>query len=137
MDEYGSHKKELIKYWLDKAKESLDSAKSEIDANRITFAVNRLYYALFYAFSAVLISKGKSYSKHSVVRSEFHRSFVKPGIIDKKTGRLYDELFNARHQGDYVPMIDFDKDIVVAQYEDIKMVLPKFEELVELYQKGK
>ena len=96
-------KKQLIKYWLEKSEESIASAKSEISYGRLSFAVNRLYYAMFYAITAILTAKGESYRKHSGVRTALHRDFVKTGKINKESGRIYDELFNARHQADYTP----------------------------------
>lgn len=38
---------EVIRYWLEKAKESLSAAQDEMKAGRLSFAVNRIYYALF------------------------------------------------------------------------------------------
>ncbi len=114
------HRDELVNYWLEKAEESIQSASSEIGNDRLSFAINRLYYALFYSMSAILTAKGDSYSKHSGVRSALHRDFIKTGKIDKQVGRLYDELFNARHQADYTPLVEFDKEIVKEQYSDVK-----------------
>lgn len=113
------HRYELVNYWLEKAEESIQSASSEIENDRLSFAINRLYYALFYSMSAILTAKGDSYSKHSGVRAALHRDFIKTGKIDKQIGRLYDELFNARHQADYTPLVEFDKEIVKEQYSDV------------------
>lgn len=112
-------REELVNYWLEKAEESIQSASSEIDNDRLSFAINRLYYALFYAMSAISTARGVSYSKHSGVRAALHRDFIKTGKIDKKIGRLYDELFNARHQADYTPLVEFDKEIVKEQYSEV------------------
>lgn len=114
------HKEEeLVNYWFEKAEESIQSASSEIENDRLSFAINRLYYTLFYSMSAILITNGDSYSKHSGVRAALHRDFIKSGKIDKQVGRLYDELFNARHQADYTPLVEFDKEIVKEQYSDV------------------
>jgi uncharacterized protein (UPF0332 family) len=115
--------KELVQYWFNKANESLESAKSEFCENRLTFAVNRLYYAMFYSVTALLTTQGVNPSKHAAVRAAFHRDFVHTNLIEKKFGRLYDELFHARHQGDYMPMIDFEPDIVQQQINDVEAFL--------------
>lgn len=124
------HRTQLALYWLDKADESLNSAKSELEAGRLTFAVNRLYYAMFYAVSALFVSSNQHYGKHSAVRAALHRDFIKPGLIDKQVGRLYDKLFNARQQGDYVPLVEFDKDIVVEQAVDVGQLLSQLRQIV-------
>ncbi len=124
------HRMQLALYWLDKADESLNSATSELEADRLTFAVNRLYYAMFYAVSALFAAKNLSYGKHSAVRSALHREFIKTGLIDRSLGRLYDELFNARQQGDYVPLVEFDREVVVEQANDVGGCLPQLRQLV-------
>jgi uncharacterized protein (UPF0332 family) len=124
------HRTRLALYWLDKADESLNSATSELEAGRLTFAVNRLYYAMFYAVSALFAAKNLSYGKHSAVRSALHREFIKPGLIGRSLGRLYDELFNARQQGDYVPLVEFDREVVNEQVNDVGECLPQLRQLV-------
>ncbi len=125
------HRIQLALYWLDKADESLHSAQSEPEAGRLTFAVNRLYYTMFYAASALFVSTNQSYGKHSAVRAALHRDFIKPGLIDKGIGRLYDESFNARQQGDYAPLVEFDQEVVGAQTSDVTRVLPQLRRLVD------
>lgn len=124
------HRKQLALYWLDKAEESLKSANSELQAKRLTFAVNRLYYTMFYAVSALFVAKNQSYSKHSAIRAALHRDFIKPGLMEKRVGRLYDELFNARQQGDYTPLVEFDIEVLTEQASDVSEMLTQFRYLV-------
>ena len=63
----------VLAYWLDKSAEAIASADAEFAAGRYSFAVNRAYYACFYALSAVLLSDGQKYGKHSGVRAALHR----------------------------------------------------------------
>ena len=110
----------LVQHWLERAEESLASARSELEAGRLSFVVNRLYYAVFYIVTAALAAKGTQHVKHSVVRASFHREFVRAGYVEKPYGRLYDELFHARHQGDYVPMVLFEDAVVRQQLQDVE-----------------
>lgn len=126
-----AEKEELVNYWLEKSEESIASAKSEIEHDRLSFAVNRLYYAMFYAMTAILTAKGETYSKHSGVRAALHRDFIKVGKIDIEVGKLYDKLFNARHQADYTPLVEFDKNVVVQQYEKVDNALNIFKAITE------
>ena len=59
-----------------------------------------------------------------------HREIIKPGLIDRSLGRLYDELFNARQQGDYVPMVEFDREVVVEQAGEVGEYLPQLRQLI-------
>jgi len=77
--------------------------------------MNRLYYAAFYGVSAVLLEQEKSFRKHSGVRAAFHRQFIKTGLLDMKWGRLYDQIFEDRQEGDYVVFVSFEQEYVLFQ----------------------
>lgn len=47
-------KKELIKYRLNRARETLEEAKISIENKRYLLAANRIYYTSFYAVESVL-----------------------------------------------------------------------------------
>jgi len=109
------HRKAVIEYWWEKANASVLSAKREFDAGAYSFAINRIYYALYYAVSAVLFARNLSFKKHSGVRAAFHREIVKTGLIATKWGKLYDRLFEDRQEGDYVAMVEFEREYVETQ----------------------
>jgi uncharacterized protein (UPF0332 family) len=113
----------MVRYWWFKAVDSLASARREYEAGSYSFATNRLYYAAFYAVSAVLLGRQQSFRKHSGVRAAFHRQFIKTGMLDMKWGRLYDQLFEDRQEGDYVVFISFEADYVRTQLELCSMFL--------------
>ena len=101
------HKKALIEYWMEKARESLESAKSEYKADRLSPAINRVYYACFYAVGALLLSKGIKTSTHSGCIQKFGEHFINTGLISKGLGRHYSVLYENRLKGDYDDFIDF------------------------------
>ena len=120
----------VVSYWWEKAEDSLLSAARELDAGALVFSINRLYYVLYYAVSAVLLRKEFTFSKHSGVRAAFHREIIKSGLMDTKWGRLYDQLFEDRHEGDYVALTDFDKLYVeekLLQCSQFLLILKKVE----------
>jgi uncharacterized protein len=89
-----------------------------------------VYYALYYAVSAVLLRKEFTFSKHSGVRAAFHREIIKTGLMNTEWGRLYDQLFEDRHEGDYVALTDFDKLYVeekLTQCRQFLLILKKVE----------
>lgn len=108
----------VVQYWLEKADEALVSAKSELNANRLTFAFNRAYYACFYAASALLLKQGLKFSKHSGVRAALHQHLIKTGKLSKAFGDTYDWLFDDRQEGDYLPLIRFEREQVEQAITD-------------------
>jgi hypothetical protein len=55
----------LVQYRMARANEALEEARLLFDANHLHTYVNRLYYACFYAMSALLLTRGRSASKHA------------------------------------------------------------------------
>ena len=110
----------LVAYRLERARESLEEARILLDRGYGNTFVNRLYYACFYAVSALLLTKGLSSAKHSGIRSLFHQSIVKSGLVDLESGQLYDRLFDNRQKGDYTDLVRFDPHEVGDWYDDAR-----------------
>ena len=106
------HKSTIIKYWMEKSRESMESAKSEFNSDRNTTAVRNLYYACFYAVSAVLLKEGRSFKKHTAVKAALHKDLIRTGIVDTEWGKFYNRIFDSRHEGDYQPLRTFDAEEV-------------------------
>ena len=123
----GGSLKEIVNYWLEKAKDSLEAAKDELEAGRLSFSVNRIYYACFYVVSAVLLQKGLKFKKHSGVRAAFHKHLVKSGLVSREIGQFYDEMFEARQRADYIELVHFKR-------EQIEKWLEKAREFIEAVQ---
>jgi len=109
------HRAGVVQYWWTKAEECLSSAQRELNAGALAFAKNRIYYAAFYAVSAALLERQASFKKHSGVRAAFHREFVRSGLLDVKWSKFYDQLFEDRQEGDYIALIDFEREYVESQ----------------------
>lgn len=110
--------REAADHWLRKATAALQSASSEQRAGRHDFSINRSYYAVFYAASATLLILGKRFVKHSGLRVAFHRDLVKPGVVGVGDGKVYDRLFAARQQADYLELVSFGPEEASALLED-------------------
>lgn len=115
--------REIVVYWLEKAAQDLASAKENLSAGRLQNAVRDAYFACFHAFSAVLIKAGRTFRKHSEVRSILHRDYVKGRKLAVEWGKHYDWLFDNRQKADYRPLVDFD-------IEQVKDILEKSEGFV-------
>jgi hypothetical protein len=121
----------LIIYRLERAHESLDEALILLEKGHANTFVNRLYYACFYAVSALLLTKGLSSSKHSGVRSLFHKNFVRNRIVSSDKGELYDKLFDTRQKGDYADLVQFNLEEVRTWFKDVKSFVLFIEELIQ------
>lgn len=104
---------DLIRYRLDRARETLEDARVLVRSARWNAAVNRLYYACFYAVSAALLAEGLSASKHTGVRGLLNRCFVRTGRVPKDLAKFYNDLFEKRQEGDYLDFVEFGEEQVV------------------------
>ena len=107
-----AHKDALIRYWMEKARESMEAAQSEYDSGRYATAVRDLYYACFYSLTAVLLKKGISFKKHTAVKAALHKDLIKTGIVQPEWGKFYNKIFDSRHEGDYQPLRVFEAEEV-------------------------
>lgn len=120
----------LAGYWMEKADESLRAAGVLLEAGITGASMSRLYYAVFYAASALFAAKDIQYGKHSAVQAAVHRDLVKPGIITKEMGALYDRMFNARQEGDYKAFTVFSNDDVAGELAKVERFVQYFHTLV-------
>lgn len=118
----------MIAYRHEKADIALEDAAFLTDAGRYNLAANRLYYALYYAASALLLSKGISTKRHSGLITQIHLNFVKTGILSADEGALFKVMFDLRHEGDYEDFIDVER-------TDIDEYAPHVQELVDKLKK--
>ncbi len=116
--------KELIQYRIKRAHDSLEDARILSKAERWNACINRLYYACFYAVTALLAQKGLHSAKHSGVRSLFNLHFVKTEKVPKHQATTYNDLFERRHESDYVDFVSF-------KSSQIHPLLAKAESFVE------
>ncbi len=98
---------EIVLY-LNAAREALAAARTTLDAGFYRTAAGRMYYAAFYSVTALLKTKGLSFSKHTAVLSAFRRYFIKTGVFRTAYSDLYKRLFDLRHTSDYdiLTMVD-------------------------------
>lgn len=114
----------LVKYRLERAKNTLLDAKKYIGEATSESTVNRIYYAMFYAVNALLIAKGLSSSKHSGVRAFLNKEIISKGLIERDLGKFYSDMFDRRQKGDYKDFVKFEK-------EDVEEWLKKAEEFID------
>ena len=132
MNDTGENMTAYVRYRLEKAQEVYQAAKVLQDASQWNSVINRLYYACFYSASALLLYKHIPAKSHSGVIGQFSEAFVRQGIVDIATFRVYAKLLNWRSKGDYNDLFDFTKEDVDSMMEPTKVFIDKVASLIDL-----
>ena len=96
-----TEREDLVKYRLERAKNTLAEVLSNVENCCWYAAVNRLYYACFYAACALLIKNGYTTRTHNGVFSLLGEHFVSKGLISIEQNKFYRRVLELRHTGDY------------------------------------
>lgn len=112
MKEEPSYKQALMKYRMERARQTLQAAQLLDDDNADTASVvNRAYYAMFYAALAMLTTVGEETSKHSGVMALFDRHFIKTGVLPKEMGKFLHMAFDMRQTADYEDKAEISQEV--------------------------
>ncbi len=123
-------KKELIKYRLERAKDTLDDANILAEKSKWNSTINRLYYAAYYAITALLLNSDFKATTHNGTKSLFSEHFIKNGIFPEEVGKTYSQLFTWRQKGDYTDLFDFTEEKVVPYFEPVERLIHLVEQAV-------
>jgi len=123
-------RRDLMRYRLARARETYQEALLMAREQHWNACANRLYYACFYGINALFVQAGYESSKHTGVRSLFNQYFVKSGMISKAHGRLYNQLFEARQEGDYVDFVEYDQETVAPWIPEVHEFIEAVAQLV-------
>ena len=121
----------LIKYRLDRSRESLKAAELMLENELYIPAMNRIYYSMFYAVHALLILKDSAFSKHGQVKGFFNREFIKTGIFPKEFGKLFNTVFEYRQKFDYVDLIIPEKELVSDYISEANIFINTLSEFIK------
>lgn len=94
-------RREIVKYRMEKAERTYHEAVGCIGQGYVETAANRLYYSAYYAVSALLIAHGITARTHNGVIQMFGMKFIKPKLLSRTYGLVYNQLFSLRLTGDY------------------------------------
>ncbi len=110
--------------YLRMAGERIRAAKRvAVEAPLVRYAVSDLYYAMFHCATALLLTKGLHFSKHSAVVSGFAREFTLPGIMPQELHKNFHRAFDIRNECDYARRSDITE-------EDFEIMLTQAEEFI-------
>ncbi|TVR75176.1 MAG: HEPN domain-containing protein [Marinilabiliales bacterium] len=122
---------DYIRYRYQRGLESYDDALILLEKKRWNTIINRLYYACFYAVIALLLKKNIETHTHDGARNQFNLQFIKKGLIDKNQGKLFSKLFDYRQKGDYGDLFDFDEQLVLPLFDQVKVFLKEIKKHLE------
>ena len=124
-------KREIINHWIEKSYRTLNSAKYNFQGGYLETVLDRLYYSAFYMVMAYLTLKNVKFKKRSGVKAYFFQELVKEGIIDKKYGKLYNQLYYLREEADYSPNLQIPKEKVKELINETEIFLKNLEKVIK------
>ena len=122
----------LIRYRLDEAFESIEDVRLLIKHDRLRSAINRIYYGMFYSLLALGLASNFETSKHTQLIGWFNKTFIHPGLIEPKYGKIINKAYNRRTKGDYEIYIDFEKDVVVEMFDEMHDFIKRIKEFINV-----
>jgi len=112
---YGRSQREEVLAILAKSKEALRQAQEALKLEMFDLAVVRSYYSMFHAVTALLLSEGLAFSRHSGVISAFRQQWVNPGRFPAELGAVLQPAFDLRNKADYA----YNESITEVQGRDL------------------
>jgi len=122
----------LIRYRLGQAEEAISDVELLINNNRFRAAINRIYYRMFYSLLALGLANKFETSKHSQLIGWFNKKFIKEELIDSKFGKTINKAFNRRTKSDYDTYAEFDNDIVMNMFTEMKEFISEIKRFVNI-----
>ncbi len=127
-----NERKELISYRLEEAKETIADVQLLIENDRLRAAVNRIYYGMFYSLLALGLAYQFETSKHQQLLGWFNKNFIHEGLVDTKFGKIINKASSRRTQGDYESYVEFDKEIILEMFGEMKEFIIEIERFLSL-----
>lgn len=112
-----------------KAGRALAAAEAIIETDPDS-AASRAYYAAFHGVTAVLASRGLSFTKHTAVRAALHRDLIQAQLLPTELGRDYDFLLDLRETADYGGVAEATRASAVRAIEKTKAILTALKPLL-------
>ena len=120
---------EFVRSQWAKAGRALAAAEAIVETDPDS-AASRAYYAAFHAVTAVLASRGLSFTKHTAVRAALHRDLIQAQLLPTELGRDYDFLLDLRETADYGGVAEATRASAVLAIEKTKVILTALEPLL-------
>lgn len=116
--------------YLRLSKDDLETADILLREGKYRACLSRCYYAVFYAVSALLLSRGIVRRKHSGIEAAFHQFFVKPGLVEPDYGKTYGDIREARELSDYELVFVPVEELTQSRVDEAKQFVAYIEKLL-------
>ena len=123
-------RKAVVKFRLEKARDTFTEIPVQMGNKFYRTAANRLYYACYYAATALLINDGYETHTHSGVKTLLGLHYFGENKIEKSFGKMYRQLFNLRQTGDYEDWININEEDVKSFIEPAEKFIAEIELLI-------
>jgi len=123
----------LILYRLEQAEETIQDVKLLIENDRLRSAVNRIYYGMFYSLLALGLAYKFETSKHAQLIGWFNKKFIHGELIDSRYGKIINKAFNRRTKGDYDVYVEFEKEVVLEMFDEMKEFILTIKSFLDKY----
>ena len=70
-------------------------------------------------------------NSHAGLKHQFTLHFIKTGLIEKKLGEVFVELFDWRQKGDYGDFYDFDEEKTIPLFKPVENLIERIETLID------
>lgn len=115
----------VVELEADKARSTFAEVEVLRQAGLWNNLAGRLYYSAFHAVSALLVSEGHFVGTHQGAMVQFHKYFVKTGMLTKEEGALYSQLQTLREKSDYNCSYSATEDEIVPRIAATGMFIDK------------
>lgn len=127
-------KKQIICVRIENAEQAMQDAKILLDDGSLRGAANRIYYSVFHAVSALALSRGASFKKHSSLLTYFHKEFIRSGVLDRVHGRTVQKAADDRTDADYSDFVDFTTDQIALRLKECGALIVSVKALLDIHE---
>jgi uncharacterized protein (UPF0332 family) len=122
---------DLIRYRLEKSRETLEDAHLLFQAGRLFSTLNRIYYALFYEVMALLLTRDLFSAKHTGIRALFNEHFIRTGKVSVELGKFFTRMYDFRQKGDYADFVKFEAEKMQEWLTSAEHFIKELDQVIE------
>lgn len=123
------HEEEVTRL-LFQAEKKLDAARELFDRGFYDDAVSRSYYSMYFATTALFLSRDIRIRTHKGLITRFGQEFVTKGIIEKFYGRTFRIAEELRSEADYSVSREISEEEAKTLIEDAEKFLSRLRKAI-------
>lgn len=127
-----AQKRQIICVRIENAEQAARDAETLLGDVSLRGAANRIYYAVFHTVSALALSQGASFRKHSSLLTYFHKNFIKAGILDRAHGRTVQKAADDRTDADYSDFVEFTTEQITLRLKECRAFIIAAKEWLDI-----